>query len=113
MDTKKTQTHHWNLPVDLGKLSCRVSMLFLCMHMQGIKTTCVYAQLWQKQSTVNKYPVLCLRNSPYKSLTRQSSVDICHDLVEEKPQSYSTKGSIMCIAFFQKEHVKHIRLIKP
>ena len=51
MEKRKTQTHHWNLPVDTGKLSCRVSMLCLWVHMKKIKTTCVNTQLWQRQNS--------------------------------------------------------------
>ena len=45
---RKTQMNHWNLPVDVGTLSCRVSMMYLGVHMQKTKTICVYTQLWQK-----------------------------------------------------------------
>ena len=62
-----------NLPADMGTISGRVSMLCLRVHMQKRKTICVYTQLWEKQNSyVSRYPVLCLRNIPYKSLTSQS-----------------------------------------
>ena len=38
---RKTQMNHWNLPVDVGTLSSRVSMMYLGVHMQKTKTTCV------------------------------------------------------------------------
>ena len=53
---RKTQTRHWNLLVDMGTLSGRVSMLCLKVHMQKIKTTCVHTQLWQKQNSCEQVP---------------------------------------------------------
>ena len=48
METKEVPNKSWNLPVDVGTLSSRVSMMYLGVHMQKTKTTCVNAQLWQK-----------------------------------------------------------------
>ena len=106
METREDPRNHWNLPVDVGTLSCRVSMMYLGVHMQENKDHLCHYTTVAKLMAVSRYPVPCLKNSLYKSPTRQSWVDICCDLAEEKPQSYSTKGLIMCIAFFQKEHVK-------
>ena len=108
---RKTQMNHWNLPVDVGTLSSRVSMMHLGVHMWKTKTTCVYTQLWQNKMAVSRYPVPFLKNSPYKSQTRQSWVDVCRDLVEEKKTfSSDTKGRIKCIVFFVKKHIKHLSL---
>ena len=61
---KKDPSHHWNLPVDTGKLSGRVSMLCLGVHMQKIKTTCVYTQLWQRYHSCEQIPSTMSQKQP-------------------------------------------------
>ena len=48
METREDPRNHWNLPVDVGTLSSRVSMMYSGVHMRKTKTTCVFTHLWQK-----------------------------------------------------------------
>ena len=43
METREDTRNHWNLPVDVGTLSCRVNMMHLGMHIQKNKDhVCLY-----------------------------------------------------------------------
>ena len=56
--------NHWNLPVDVGTLSSRVSMMYSGVHMKKTKSTCVYTQLWQKQNGCEQVPSTMSQEQP-------------------------------------------------
>ena len=61
---KRTQTNHWNLfLVDMGTLSCRVSMLCPSAHMNKKDHKCVYTQKVAETKAVSRYPVPCLKTA--------------------------------------------------
>lgn len=72
METREDPRNHWNLPVDMGTLSYRVAMMYLRVHMQNQRPLVSIHNSGRNKKAVSRYLVLCLRNSPYKSLTRQS-----------------------------------------
>ena len=70
--------------VDMGTLTCRVSMLCLSAHMHKEDHIVSTHNLGKNKKAVSRYPVPCLRNSSYKSLTRHSWVDLSCDFVRRE-----------------------------
>ncbi len=63
MDTKEDPSNHWNLPVDMGTLSGRVSMLCLWVHMQKIRPLVSKHICGKDKIAVSRYPVPGLKTA--------------------------------------------------
>ena len=110
---KKTQMSHWNFPVEVGTLSSRVSMMYLGVHMQKNKdhlcfyTTVAIKWLWAG----TQYHVSKTAPTNHKLGSPGWTYAV---IWQKKSLSHTVQKAGLCVLpFFQKELVKHIRLIKP
>jgi hypothetical protein len=63
METREDPRNHWNLPVDVGTLSCRVSMMYLEVHMRKQRPLVSIHNCGRNTMAVSRYPVLCLKKT--------------------------------------------------